>query len=163
MELSRKAKRMQAHHKRNKNRGAALNMVALMDIFTILVFFLLVSTSSEEALPVAKDLTLPVSNSKVVPKKTVILAITNSQILLQGRLVMNRADIKDKKALMIKPLYKRLIAFKNSKESHDLGAKNITIMGDKKIQYSLVKSVMATASQAGFERISFAVSRSEGQ
>ena len=39
MEKSRRAKRMERHHKQRKQ--PALNMVSLMDIFTILVFFLL--------------------------------------------------------------------------------------------------------------------------
>ena len=41
----------------------ALNLVSLMDIFTILVFFLLVNSSDVETLPNAKDLQLPESIS----------------------------------------------------------------------------------------------------
>lgn len=163
MELSKKAKRMQAHHKRKKGRGSALNMVALMDIFTILVFFLLVSTSSEEVLPVAKDLVLPVSTSKVIPKKSLVISITDKQILLQGRPVLNRTDLKKDHPLIIKTLQTSLLSFLRSKEGQDLNNKKVTIMGDKDIHYSLVKSVMATASQAGYERISFAVARAEGK
>lgn len=157
--MSKKAKRMEAHHKRKKDRGAALNMVALMDIFTILVFFLLVSTSSEEVLPVAKDLILPVSTSKVLPKKSLVIAITDKQILLQGRPVLNRVDLSKNHALILKPLQSSLLAFLQSKEAKDLNNKKVTIMGDKDVHYSLIKSVMATASQAGFERISFAVAQ----
>ena len=51
MNMSRRAKRMQMHHARRKDRNAALNMVSLMDIFTILVFFLLVNATSSEVLP----------------------------------------------------------------------------------------------------------------
>jgi len=163
MEMSKKAKRMQAHHKRKKNRSAALNMVALMDIFTILVFFLLVSTSSEEVLPVAKDLILPVSTSKVLPKKSLVIAITDKQILLQGRPVLNRADLAKNHPLIIKRLQSSLLAFLQTKEAKDLNNKKVTIMGDKDIHYSLIKSVMATASQAGYERISFAVAQVEGK
>jgi len=163
MELSKKAKRMQAHHRRKNGRGSALNMVALMDIFTILVFFLLVSTSSEEVLPVAKDLVLPVSTSDVLPKKTLVIAITGQQILLQGRPVLNRTDLKADHPLIIKALYSSLLVFLKSKEAKDLNNKKVTIMGDKDIHYSLIKSVMATASQAGYERISFAVAQVEGK
>jgi len=51
MKTSRRARRMAQHHKRNQNRNAVLNMVSLMDIFTILVFFLLVNATSSEVLP----------------------------------------------------------------------------------------------------------------
>ena len=57
MVKSARAKRMEKHHKRNKG-TAALNLVSLMDIFTILVFFLLVNSSDVETLPNAKDLQL---------------------------------------------------------------------------------------------------------
>ena len=154
---------MQSHHKRKKGRGSALNMVALMDIFTILVFFLLVSISSEKVLPVAKDLILPVSTSKILPKKSLVIAITDQQILLQGRPVLNRSNLQKNHPLILKTLHSSLLAFLQSKEAKDLNNKKVTIMGDKDIHYSLVKSVMATASQAGYERISFAVSRAEGK
>jgi len=51
MKLSRRAKRMQQHHARKNDRNATLNMVSLMDIFTILVFFLLVNATNSEVLP----------------------------------------------------------------------------------------------------------------
>ena len=41
-EHSARAKRMERHHQRAKG-GSSLNLVSLMDIFTILVFFLLVN------------------------------------------------------------------------------------------------------------------------
>jgi len=51
---------MDRHHKRHK-RNVALNLVSLMDIFTILVFFLLVNSSEVQTLPNARDLELPES------------------------------------------------------------------------------------------------------
>ena len=54
MVRSGRAKRMEKHHKRNKS-TAALNLVSLMDIFTILVFFLLVNSSDVETLPSTKE------------------------------------------------------------------------------------------------------------
>ena len=49
MKMSRRAKRMDRHHRRNKG-NAVLNLVSLMDIFTILVFFLLVNSGRLNAL-----------------------------------------------------------------------------------------------------------------
>ena len=60
MAKSARAKRMAKHHRRNKGKGT-LNLVSLMDIFTILVFFLLVNSSDVQTLPNAKDLQLPES------------------------------------------------------------------------------------------------------
>ena len=60
MKFAGRAARMDRHHKRHK-RSTALNLVSLMDIFTILVFFLLVNSSDVEVLPSAKDVQLPES------------------------------------------------------------------------------------------------------
>ena len=60
MVKSARAKRMEKHHKRH-GKNVGLNLVSLMDIFTILVFFLLVNSSDVETLPNAKDLQLPES------------------------------------------------------------------------------------------------------
>ncbi len=68
--MSRRAKRMERHHQRTKKQ-ASLNMVSLMDIFTILVFFLLVSSSSVQDLPNAKKIKLPESVAQKMPKETV--------------------------------------------------------------------------------------------
>ena len=48
MKLSRRAKRMRRHYSR-MHRGGGLNLVSLMDIFTILVFFLMVNSSDVNA------------------------------------------------------------------------------------------------------------------
>ncbi|HYQ72258.1 MAG TPA: biopolymer transporter ExbD, partial [Gammaproteobacteria bacterium] len=60
MIMSRRAKRMARNHKRTA-RGAGINLVSLMDIFTILVFFLLVNSSDGEVLPTHKAVNLPES------------------------------------------------------------------------------------------------------
>ena len=58
MKFMGRAARMERHHKRHKG-GAGINLVSMMDIFTILVFFLLVNSSEVEVLPNAKEFVLP--------------------------------------------------------------------------------------------------------
>ncbi len=82
MKASKRAKRMEKHHLRNKASG--LNLVSLMDIFTILVFFLLVSSSSVQQLPKKKDIRLPTSVAKKVPTETVVIMVSKNNILVQG-------------------------------------------------------------------------------
>ena len=57
--LSSRAKRMDKHHHRKQ--VVSLQLVSLMDIFTILVFFLLINSTDVEVLPNAKDLQMPES------------------------------------------------------------------------------------------------------
>ena len=92
MVKSARAKRMEKHHKRNKGAGA-LNLVSLMDIFTILVFFLLVNSSDVETLPNAKDLQLPESIAEEKAKETVVIMIGEDDMIVQGTPVAKIADV----------------------------------------------------------------------
>ncbi|MDZ7767644.1 MAG: biopolymer transporter ExbD [Woeseiaceae bacterium] len=72
--MSARAKRMDRRHERAK-KGGSLNLVSLMDIFTILVFFLLVNSSDVEVLPNAKDIQLPQSIAEEKAKESVVILI----------------------------------------------------------------------------------------
>src|SRR5210317_2000958 len=89
---SARAKRMEKHHERNA-RGGTLNLISLMDIFTILVFFLLVNSSDVETLPNAKDLQLPESIAEEKAKETVVILIGKTDIIVQGKPVARIDDV----------------------------------------------------------------------
>ena len=91
MTMSRRSRRMDRNHKRNKQ--SALNLVSLMDIFTILVFFLLVSSSNVQQLPNSKDISLPTSVAEKAPKETLVIAITQDSIIVQGTKVSDIDDV----------------------------------------------------------------------
>ena len=91
MKISSRAQRMQ-HFKKLHGR-AGLNLVSLMDIFTILVFFLLVSSSDVQQLPNNKKISLPTSIAEKAPKETIVIAITKTAILVQGVEVAKLDDV----------------------------------------------------------------------
>jgi len=105
MKESRRAKRMKRHHERGADKNATLNMVSLMDIFTILVFFLLVSAASSDILPTPKNITLPRSTAETMPKENLVIIVGNNKILLQGKKVSDMKSVVGSKKLMIMPLY----------------------------------------------------------
>ena len=84
MKFMGRAARMERHHKRHKG-GAAINLVSMMDIFTILVFFLLVNSSEVEVLPNAKDIVLPDSTAEEKARESVVVLLTDTQVLVQGQ------------------------------------------------------------------------------
>ena len=83
MKQSRRAKRMARHHKRNKG-TPAFNLVSLMDIFTILVFFLLVNTGEGEVLPSTRSVHLPESVAEQKPRQNVVVMLTEHDVLVEG-------------------------------------------------------------------------------
>ena len=84
MKESRRTRRMQRHHLRHKAK-ASLNLVSLMDIFTILVFFLLVNSSDTQQLPNAKTISLPTSTADSFPQENLTIMISKQDIIIQGR------------------------------------------------------------------------------
>ncbi len=153
---SNRAKRMERHHKRGK--AAPLNLVSLMDIFTILVFFLLVNSSDVQTLPNAKDLQMPESIAEQKPRETVIVTITDDDVLLQGEKMVSVADVASSKKATIPNLQQGLEGLSSRLiQSDNEDGYEVTIMGDKEIPYTLLKKVMATCTVADYRRISLAV------
>jgi biopolymer transport protein ExbD len=162
MKLSRRAKRMQQHHARKNDRNASLNMVSLMDIFTILVFFLLVNASSSEVLPTPKNLVLPSASSEKSPAQNLVIAVNNDIISLQGKPIIDTRNAMKGNSKTIKPLFNALKKLsKNAKGIID--KKGVTIMGDKEIPYALLKKIMLTCASAEYSKLSFAVIQKTGE
>ncbi len=160
MQYMGRAARMNRHHKRHK-KCVALNLVSLMDIFTILVFFLLVNSGEVEVLPNTKDLQLPESIAEQKARETVVVLITDEELLVQGRVVARVAEIMANDSLIIPGLKAALesqtdrVLRQDARE--DSENREVTIMGDKDIPYRLLKKVMATCTRADYGRLSLAV------
>ena len=160
MKYSGRAARMNRHHQRHK-KGVTLNLVSLMDIFTILVFFLLVNSSEVQTLPNAKDLTLPESIAEQRARETVVIMVTDTDILVHGRPVVAIAEVANRSELII-PEVKAALVSQSERAIRQLtdeeaAQREVTIMGDKEIPYSLLKRVMATCTDADYGHLSLAV------
>ena len=157
MKMSRRAKRMERHHRRNK-RGALINMVSLMDIFTILVFFLLVNSANVQSVPSSKTLQLPLSTAEKLPKENIVVLINNQDILVQGRKVAGVAESLAGDDELIPGLLEELTyQAQRSQQEGGETAGEITIMGDRQIPYLLLKKIMITCTKADYTNISLAV------
>jgi len=103
MKQSRRAKRMERHHKRHKG-TPSFNLVSLMDIFTILVFFLLVNSGEGEVLPSTRNVDLPESIAEQKPRQNVVVMVTERDILVQGNRIALLKDVNSSDRLVIDPL-----------------------------------------------------------
>ncbi len=159
MSMSRRAQRMERKHKKGKMPG--LNLVSLMDIFTILVFFLLVNSSDVETLQANKAVKIPESIAEQKPRENVVVMITSTDILVQGQATVSLADVNASDASVI-PQLKAMLQSQVDRLITDAGEddramREVTIMGDKSIPYSVLKKVMATCTDADYGRLSLAV------
>jgi len=160
MVKSQRAKRMDRRHSKARN-TIGLNLVSLMDIFTILVFFLLVNSSDVEVLPNAKDIQLPQSIAEDKAKETVVIMIGDVDIIVQGEAIAKVSDVLSSKGNDIPGLRQALLSQNDRvlrKEAQDdIAGREVTIMGDKDIPYRLLKKVMATCTASDYGQISLAV------
>lgn len=160
MVKSQRAKRMDRRHERSR-RLVSLNLVSLMDIFTILVFFLLVNSANVEVLPNAKQIQLPESIAEEKARETVVILISEEDIIVQGEPVAKVAEVMARRGNDI-PELRQALKSQNDRVMRremqdDIAGREVTIMGDKDIPYRLLKKVMATCMASDYGQISLAV------
>jgi biopolymer transport protein ExbD len=143
-----------------------MNLVSLIDVFTILIFFLLSSASGVELLSSPKAVKLPLSTADKTPKETVVVVVSNEDILVEGRKVASVAEAMAAPGDLVPPLKAELELISANRQAiraeNQAQAKAVTIMGDKDIPYSLLRKVMVTSARADFRDVAFAVRRKEG-
>jgi len=155
------AQRMQKNHKRFL-RPAKLNLVSLMDIFTILVFFLLINSGNNEILKVSKHIKLPDSVAEQPPDSTITVMVTETDVIVDGRAVATMEDIIESDGI-IPGLAEELnyLASKREQltEDEQVRGRAITILGDQAIPYEILKRVMMTCAKSNYRDLSMAVTR----
>jgi biopolymer transport protein ExbD len=137
-----------------------MNLVSLIDVFTILIFFLLSNAGGVEILPSPKAVLLPESVSEKAPRDTVVVVVSASEILVDGRKVANVADVLAADGDLIAPLKAELDLQANRqviRKENEAQSRQLTIMGDKDIPYRLLRKIMVTSAKANFSDVSFAV------
>jgi biopolymer transport protein ExbD len=136
-------------------RWPTLNLVALMDVFTILVFFFLVHSVDGGMEAASQLVVLPESIAQQEPRETLIVMVTPDTILLQGEPVV-AVDTVAASADSIDPLHAALQAQFSEEVPADTG-REVTIMGDRSVPFEVLNRVMRTCKLAGYEHISLAV------
>lgn len=164
MKQSIRAKRMAKHHKR-LSQVPKLNLVSLMDIFTILVFFLLVNSGDVEVLQTEKSIKLPTSFSEKIPENNLVVLLSATDIVVSGQAIGTVADLAASSADRYEPLIKELRYQAQKagalKADEALAGRSVTIMADQHLSYELLKKVMATCAAADYRDISLAVTKKE--
>jgi biopolymer transport protein ExbD len=147
---------------RNKSTVPKLQLTSLMDVFTTLVFFLVLnSASAVEMLQQPKEITLPESVVEQKPRETVVVMVGKDEVLVQGVPVARVADIQATEDIPIEPISTRLAELRESVIGLSTQAvaesQEVTVLADKSVPFSVLKKVMATCTAQGYTRVSLAV------
>jgi len=154
---SRRMKRMG----RNKRKVTGLNLTPLMDVFTILVFFLLFHSSGGDILETPKQIKLPDSVVETKPRETVVIMVSPEVVVVQGEAVANTPELLDDSVRMVAGITERLEQIERNIIGINTKAvaegKEITVLADKTIPFKVLKKIMSTCTGSGYGRISLAV------
>jgi biopolymer transport protein ExbD len=157
MNTSRRIRRMT----RNKRTVSKLNLTPLMDVFTVLVFFLMFNSAGVETLQQPKQIKLPESVVEAKPRETVVIFVGKEEVLVQGVPVARVADIQATGNVEIEPISVRLAELSESVIGLSTQAvaesQEVTILADKTVPFSVLKKIMATCTWQGYTRVSLAV------
>ena len=163
MRDSRRMKRMG----RNKGNIKGLNLTPLMDVFTILVFFLLFHASGSEVMEAPKQIKLPDSVVETKPRETVVIMVSPEVVLVQGEAVIDTPELLEDRirtvtgiAERLKQLERNIIGISTKTVA---ASKEVTILADKTIPFKVLKKIMSTCTGSGYGRISLAVIQKAAQ
>ena len=158
--------------RRKKRKTAAvpkLMLTSMMDMFTIILIFLLFSFSDRvETIKLDNELDLPRSSTELDYDKNLKLVLTKNSLMLEDEVIaeLKNGEIKgfNEKELKASILYKRLkdhfeksrnVVEENSEEKP--AAQQIIFLCDKSHEFKIINQVMKTAGLAGYPNFQFAV------
>jgi len=157
MRNTRRIKRMS----RNRVKIGKMNLTSLMDVFTILVFFLLVNSGSVELVEAPKNVQLPESRVEAKPRETVVIFISPEDIMVQGEVVARVNDILEGDGEIVDTITERLAEIRDNIVGPSTMAaaesQEVTILADRSVPFIVVRKVMSTCTDEGYENVSLAV------
>jgi biopolymer transport protein ExbD len=159
MRESRRLKRMERN---NKSHYVRLNLIPMLDVLSVLVFFLLFHSFNGD-MP-EQRLALPQSVVETKPRGTVAISVTPEAVLIQGEPVVGTPALFDDRIGTVHEVTDRLAEIQRSM-NNDTGTKmvaeaetrEITLLADKTIPFKVLKKIMTSCTASGYGKISLAV------
>lgn len=156
-------RRMKRMTRAQRNKAGSLNLTSLMDVFTILVLYLLVNQSAVEVVEPPKDVKLPDSVVESKPRQTVIMMVSEQAVMIQGEQIVTIAEVQETKTGLIEPVIEKLSKLKENVIGINTEAvaksNEVTIMAHRTVPFKVLKILMSSCTSAGYTKISLAVNQ----
>jgi len=154
---STRARRMERHHGKHKT-VAALNLTSLMDIFTILLIFLLVNNNNAAKLPDNKDIQLPESIAQELPSEVLTIQVSPTDIIVEGQRIADTETVRKQEERTVKAMIDEL-QFRASQALavNPEDEREIMILADRDVPYVVIKKLMRSCMETPYTKVSFAV------
>ena len=157
----RESRRMKRMERNNKSHHASLNLIPMLDVLSVLVFFLLFH-SFNGSLPEQK-LVLPDSVVETKPRGTVVISVTSEAVIVQGKAVIRTPDLFDDRIGTVHEITERLEQINlsmnkiSTKKDAETETREVTLLADKQIPFKVLKKIMTSCTASGYGKISLAV------
>ena len=165
MKATRRMKRLERNNKKSGVvKGLGINLIPMMDVLCVLVFFLLFH-SFNSTLPDAQ-IALPASVVEAKPRETVAIVVTPELVMVQGEAVTNTPKLFDESIGIIYEIRERLEQLRSIMEASTKTAAvstEVTLLADKTIPFKVLKKIMSTCTASGYGKISLAVMQKESK
>lgn len=156
----------QLYHREKEPVVAKLSLISLMDIFTILVFFLLLNSGETQNIETAKFVTLPDSISGTSLHDELTIFVGEESLKFGDDQIFSVSELFKDLSKPIEPLALALeantLALGELNDFQEKTGLSITIMADKGVSYEVLKTVMETCRDKNYRNISLAVNKIEG-
>lgn len=163
MKGSRRLKRMD----RREVRAPTVILTSLMDIFIVMVIYLLMNQAIGVDVAPPRAIKLPDSIVDTAPKQTVMMTVSNDDVVVQGERIVTTADVLMSKDDYIDAVGQRMLKIRQSyigiSDESMANSTEVTIMADRSVPFKVLKRLMSTSSSAGYFKISLAVNKKEKQ
>ena len=148
------------HRRRKRYDEPLVNLTSMVDVLSVLMFFLLSIYSGGGYLTILPSgLELPSSNVRAPLTRQVEIAVLKDKILVDRQPVSdNLSDAANNTELLLPGLQAALAAH----GANGAPETRVTIEADRSIPFRLLKKVIYTADQAGFRKQSLAVHQVTG-
>ncbi|MFQ5636614.1 MAG: ExbD/TolR family protein [bacterium] len=144
-------------------RSGKLNLTSMMDMFTIILVFLLKTYAAQgQLIQPSESLTLPKSNIKTLLETGLDIVVSKDMILVNHKSIIDMESVRKQKGYIIKPLSDELSFHakeaKNMEEQFGVPfSGKVTIQGDKSIEYKDLVKVMATCGASEYPNMRLVV------
>jgi biopolymer transport protein TolR len=152
-----KGLRRNARHGKSGGGHGPLALIPMIDMMTILVVYLLVHTADMEILPNSKNITIPLSSSEQKPRETTVVMVTRDMLYVNGEPVLSVAELGAAPDPVIEPLRAALGRQAAGVIEGSEARREVTVMAEKSLPYSVLRKIVATSSAAEYTKVSLAV------
>ena len=139
-------------------------LIPMIDMLVILVVYMLVHTADYEILPNTKNISIPQSVSESKPHESTVMMVTRETIFVNGKATVTVADVDAGAPTALDALQASLSSETQKRtllQPNDPTAREVTVMADKTLPYSVLKKIMMTATRAEVGKLSLAVIEKE--